>query len=139
MPSTPGKVLRGAGRVAFLARIEAIRKAISEGYTLTAVYSDHEKHLGISYSQFARYVSKFISHQEQRTHRNDHDQATGQAGTVAPIGHVAGSGSGADPGAGAVPAVQPGQPPGPAKPKPKPGQRAGFTHDPDASNRSDLI
>ena len=136
MPSTPGKVLRGAGRVAFLARIEAIRQAIGEGYTLTAVYSDHEKHLGISYSQFARYVSKFISHQEQRTHRNDHDQATGQAGTGAPIGHVAGSG--ANPDAGAVPAVQPGQPAGPAA-KPKPGQRAGFTHDPDASNRRDLI
>ncbi len=134
MPSTPGKVLRGAGRVAFLARIEAIRKAISEGYTLTAVYSDHATHLGISYSQFARYVSKFISHQEQRTHRNDHDQVTGQAGTVAPIGCDAGAG--ADP--GAVPAVQPGQPAKPAA-KPKPGQRAGFTHDPDPSNRRDLI
>lgn len=136
MPSTPGKLLRGAGRVAFLARIEAIGKAISEGYTLTVVYNDHQKHLGISYSQFARYVSKFIS-QDKRTPRNEHAQDTDQNRPGGPAGAGAG---GATDGPGA--AVQPGQPAEPAappKPKPKPGQRPGFNHDPDASSRSDLI
>lgn len=136
MPSTPGKLLRGAGRVAFLARVDAIRKAISEGYTLTVVYNDHQKHLGISYSQFARYVSKFIS-QDKRTPRNDHAQDTDPTRAAGPIGA-----GGVAHGTAGDSAVQPGpaaQPAAPPKPKPKPGQPPGFTHDPLASDRRDLI
>ena len=51
---------RGAGRVAFLARIEDIRKMIDAGYTLLVIYEKYEKHLKISYSQFARYVTRYI-------------------------------------------------------------------------------
>lgn len=51
---------RGAGRVAFLARIEDIRKEIHAGYPLLAIYQEYEKHLKISYSQFARYVTRYI-------------------------------------------------------------------------------
>ena len=51
---------RGAGRVAFLARIEDIRKMVDAGYSLLVIYEKYEKHLKISYSQFARYVTRYI-------------------------------------------------------------------------------
>jgi hypothetical protein len=51
---------RGAGRVAFLARIEDIRKMIDAGYTLLVIYEKYEKSLKIGYSQFARYVTRYI-------------------------------------------------------------------------------
>lgn len=50
----------GAGRVAFLARVEVFKEKISAGHTMAAVYEDHQKELGISYSQFANYVNRYI-------------------------------------------------------------------------------
>lgn len=50
----------GAGRVAFLARKEGIKTKIEAGYTMIAVYEEHQKELGISYGQFVNYVNKFI-------------------------------------------------------------------------------
>jgi hypothetical protein len=64
MGKTPGKrpevVHRGAGRVAFLAHIEAIQTAVDEGWPLTAIYERHKAELAITYSQFARYVARYI-------------------------------------------------------------------------------
>lgn len=56
---TPKKRL-GAGRVAFLARKEEIKTKIEAGYTMVAVYEEHQKQLGISYGQFVNYINKFI-------------------------------------------------------------------------------
>jgi hypothetical protein len=50
----------GAGRVAFLARKDAIKEKIESGRTSMSVYREYQKQIDISYSQFARYVNKFI-------------------------------------------------------------------------------
>ncbi|MDQ3018582.1 MAG: TraK family protein [bacterium] len=50
----------GAGRVAFLARKDAIKERIETGRTVMSVYREVGPLLGISYSQFDRYVNKFI-------------------------------------------------------------------------------
>ncbi|EEJ6365847.1 TraK family protein [Escherichia coli] len=51
---------RGAGRVAFLARLDDIRKLLDAGHPLRAIYKDFADHLGIGYPQFTRYVGKYI-------------------------------------------------------------------------------
>ena len=50
----------GTGRVAFLARKDEIKARIEAGYTMVAVYEEHQKELGISYGQFVNYVNKYI-------------------------------------------------------------------------------
>ena len=50
----------GAGRVAFLAHLETIRKEVEAGWTMQAVYDTHGPKLGITYSQFTRYVARFV-------------------------------------------------------------------------------
>ena len=54
---------RGAGRVAFLARCEQFRKLIAAGYEQRSIYEDFggDTELGISYSQFNRYVVRYIT------------------------------------------------------------------------------
>ncbi len=50
----------GSGRVAFLARQDAIKERFNAGYTMAAIYEDYQKELGIGYSQFVNYVNKYI-------------------------------------------------------------------------------
>lgn len=50
----------GTGRVAFLARVEIFTEKINAGHTMATVYEEHQKELGISYSQFVNYVNRFI-------------------------------------------------------------------------------
>lgn len=50
----------GTGRVAFLARLEEIKQGIEAGRTVMSVYREFGKKVGIGYSQFDRYVNKFI-------------------------------------------------------------------------------
>lgn len=52
--------IRGAGRVGFLARQEGIKKMIEAGHPLLSIYQEYEKDMSISYSQFVKYVHKFI-------------------------------------------------------------------------------
>lgn len=54
------KKVRGSGRVAFLARVEGIKKMIEDGHPLISVYQEYEDELTIKYGQFAKYVNKFI-------------------------------------------------------------------------------
>ena len=44
------------GRVAFFARIDAIRAELAQGWPLTAIYARHKDALGIGYSGFWRLV-----------------------------------------------------------------------------------
>jgi hypothetical protein len=44
------------GRVAFFARIDAIRAELAQGWPLTAIYERHKSALGISYCGFWRLV-----------------------------------------------------------------------------------
>jgi hypothetical protein len=52
--------IRGAGRVGFLARQEGIKTMLEAGHPLLAIYQQYEKDMSISYSQFVKYVNKFI-------------------------------------------------------------------------------
>jgi hypothetical protein len=55
------KQRRGAGRVAFLARLEEYRALVAAGWPLTAIYDEQNvAGTGLSYSQFARYVARYI-------------------------------------------------------------------------------
>jgi hypothetical protein len=61
LPMEEGKKKRlGAGRVAFLARKDAIKEKVDAGHTLITVYEEYQKDLGIGYVQFLNYVAKFI-------------------------------------------------------------------------------
>ena len=51
---------RGLARVAFLARIDAIKAELSAGWTKIAVYEKYKDSLRITYSHFTRYVAKYI-------------------------------------------------------------------------------
>lgn len=65
------KTFIGAGRVAFLARKAAIEKMIGEGYPLIFIYEKHSRELNISYSQFARYVRKYIRSEPHGNERKE--------------------------------------------------------------------
>ena len=127
MPKAPGKKHRGAGRVAFLARIEEIKQMVSEGHPLLSIYEKHQAELGTSYSQFARYVAKYV----RSTPTNEHPvqppsspaPVRQQAPAVAPQQSAASA-------AGDAPA--PARPDRPGRPKP-------FDHDPSSAKRDDLI
>ena len=58
MTDGPKKVYRGAGRVAFLARLDDFRKLIDAGHPLRAIYDDYAEQLGIGYPQFTKYVGR---------------------------------------------------------------------------------
>ena len=60
---------RGAGRSAFLAHKTAIEKALGSGYTAREVYEGLQSAAGlwISYSQFARYVARYITKTQGKT------------------------------------------------------------------------
>lgn len=52
---------RGLGRVSFLAKQGVISEAIAAGWPLTSIYEKHAEKLNISYSQFSRYVARYIT------------------------------------------------------------------------------
>ncbi|NNM59268.1 MAG: hypothetical protein HKM04_05585 [Legionellales bacterium] len=52
---------RGLGRVTFLAKQGLISEAIEAGWPLTLIYEKHAEKLNISYSQFSRYVARYIT------------------------------------------------------------------------------
>ncbi|WP_158320255.1 MULTISPECIES: TraK family protein [Acidiphilium] len=51
---------RGNGRVAFLARREQFEKLLVAGHTQISLYECHANELGVTYSQFSRYVRTYI-------------------------------------------------------------------------------
>lgn len=108
---------RGTGRVAFLARIAVFQEKIEAGHTMASIYDDHKKELGVSYSQFSRYVNKFI-----RSNQRDEEQ---------------------QPAIGKHPVSSSGEKPNEGAPKEKPAggskRKPGFHHNPDPKDRNDLI
>lgn len=60
MKETSSKRRLGTGRVAFLARKDAIKEKLDAGYTMVLVYEEYQSRLGIGYKQFVNYVNKFI-------------------------------------------------------------------------------
>lgn len=59
------RTYRGAGRIAFLARVDDMKELMKAGYPMLAIYEGYQSELKISYSQFARYVSRYIKRQEK--------------------------------------------------------------------------
>lgn len=50
----------GTGRVAFLARVDAIREKIKAGHTVAMLHDEYKKEIGIEYGQFLNYVNRYI-------------------------------------------------------------------------------
>ncbi|OOV93541.1 TraK family protein [Pseudomonas sp. MF4836] len=124
MTDGPKKVYRGAGRVAFLARLDDFRKLIDAGHPLRAIYDDYAEQLGIGYPQFTKYVGRYVRKEKDDWHqRKGSGKSTSQSLSPAPTGAVGGQ-----PGHSVIP-------------HPKPGsKRAGFDHNPNSGNiRDDLI
>lgn len=51
---------RGLARVAFLARLDAIKEEVAAGWTKITIYEKYRSVLGITYSHFTRYMAKYI-------------------------------------------------------------------------------
>lgn len=133
MADTPEKIRRGVGRVAFLARLDEFRKLVDAGWPITIIYEDHGTSTGLSYSQFVRYVGKYL--RTPSTRSTGDDQSNAQPVPPTPTETLS------EPQA---PSRQqrskptPSQPP--SKPVSKPKRRAVFQHDPSSGNtRNDLI
>ena len=54
----PARVPWGAGRIALLARLDAITSDLAAGWPITAIYKRHMAGLGISYSGFCKLVRR---------------------------------------------------------------------------------
>lgn len=50
----------GMGRVRFFAQLPLVREKVTQGYALSVIYRQCQVVLGISYSQFRRYVSQHV-------------------------------------------------------------------------------
>ena len=48
------------GRVRFFAQLPGVREKVTQGYALSVIYRQYQSVLGISYSQFRRYVSQHV-------------------------------------------------------------------------------
>ena len=51
----------------FLTQLETIRAAVQQGYPLRIIYEERREGFGISYSQFIRYVNRFINPADDAT------------------------------------------------------------------------
>ena len=56
----------GAGRVAFLARLDAIRAKLMQGATLATVYAEYRGALGVGYSGFVKLVDRYVGDRPTR-------------------------------------------------------------------------
>ncbi|NVL29742.1 TraK family protein [Pseudomonas syringae pv. actinidiae] len=121
MMKTPKVAPTGAGRVAFLARLDEFRGLIQAGWPVTVVYENHGgDNTGLSYSQFARYVGKYI----RKPTKRGAQQPTIPDEMPLPI----------------TPQVGQKQAGASTVPTPMPKRQPGFQHDPSSgNNRDDLI
>ncbi len=75
----------GLGRITFKAHFAEIQQEIEAGYPLTQVYEKRKDKLGIAYTQFTRYVGKYITGEAVNKLNTDTSAKTDQGtNTVAP-------------------------------------------------------
>lgn len=67
MTKTEKDEARGAGRVAFWAHRESIKKMLEDKHTVMATYRAHKKEVNIGHAQFRRYVNEFIRNKPDET------------------------------------------------------------------------
>ena len=70
------------GRVAFLAHSNAIRDLLAKGHRNKEVFAELEAELDISYSQFNRYVARYITGSIANGHQSK------DVGQIAPPNHT---------------------------------------------------
>jgi hypothetical protein len=58
------------GRVRFFAQLPLVREKVTLGYALSVIYRQYQCVLGISYSQFRRYVSQHVRPAKPRATEN---------------------------------------------------------------------
>jgi hypothetical protein len=58
------------GRVRFFAQLPLVREKVIAGYALSVIYRQFQDALGISYSQFRRYVSQHVRPAKPRSSDN---------------------------------------------------------------------
>lgn len=58
--TTTPETRRRDGKSKFMALRETITREFAEGHTARAIYDRHLDQAGLSYSQFARYVARFV-------------------------------------------------------------------------------
>ena len=58
------------GRVRFFAQLPLVREKVTQGYALSVIYRQYQSVLGISYSQFRRYVSQHVRPAKPRAIEN---------------------------------------------------------------------
>lgn len=123
-------IRRGVGRVAFLARLDEFRRLIEAGWPITLIYEDHGTSTGLSYSQFARYIGKYVRTPPTRNSRAG--QPSTQLAMVETISETP------SPPLSPRPNTNPERPPAKALSAPK--SRTVFFHDPNSgNNRDDLM
>ncbi|ECS2986238.1 hypothetical protein F9V60_22440 [Salmonella enterica subsp. enterica serovar Virchow] len=113
---------KGDGRVAFLAHADKFRELMSAGHPQRSIYEDHAETLGISYSQFNRYVGRYLLAKE-----DDHGQENQNSGGPQNPATTQQAGSNTS------------NPAKPATGGQKPAKPVPFSHDPNSGNDRDLI
>ena len=123
-------IRRGVGRVAFLAKLDEFKRLIEAGWSITLIYEDRGISTGLSYSQFARYIGKYVRTPPTR------NRSTEQPNTQPAIEETS-----SEP---LPPLLSPSPNTSPERPPARTGNasknRAIFFHDPNSgNNRDDLM
>lgn len=70
-------VRRGYGRVSFVAIMDEIKAKVDEGYSLVRVYETFADRLDLGYTQFTKYVSRYISKADRYSNRAENAASDG--------------------------------------------------------------
>jgi len=78
--------MKGDGKVIFMAHLETFKKLLAAGHQQRRVFETHVNELGISYSQFNRYVNQYIGEKNSGEHQKEsHKQRQQQTPATVPI------------------------------------------------------
>lgn len=114
--TTARKQRKGEGRTKFLAHADTFRALLLTGHPQRSIYDDYAEALGISYSQFNRYVGQYLLNKNN----GGHQKGKG----VEAVGDSVHQPTTED---SAKPAGE------------QPAKKGVFKHNPDANKRTDLI
>jgi hypothetical protein len=63
--------MKGDGKVNFMAHLETFKKLLAAGHQQRRVFETHVNELGISYSQFNRYVNQYVGERNNDGHQKE--------------------------------------------------------------------
>jgi hypothetical protein len=77
--------MKGDGKVNFMTHLETFKKLLAAGHQQRRVFETHVNQLGISYSQFNRYVNQYISEKNNDGYQKEsHKQSQQQTPATVP-------------------------------------------------------